>query len=295
MNTHLQFKNISITFLDTLNSYSDGGKIFGPVPKALWNRRYPVNNQNEIPEVIDPILIQYQNKNYLIDTSLGTSKMDEKHKKIAALDGETKLVESLRAEGLKPEDINFIIQTHMHNDHSGGLTALIDDELVSVFPDATIYINEIEWNEVRYPNKRTSRTYLRANWEPVQDQVKTWSNQLELNDAMTLYHTGGHSNGHSILSIKQDDEEVLHMGDLLITTAHFNPLWVPAVDDYPMDSISAKERWLSYGFKQNCKFIFYHDPYYAMIQFDRDGQKIVNSLKRKKEIYLPNPEDHMIN
>ena len=293
MNTHYPFGSISLTFLDTLRSFRDGGTLFGPVPKALWNRKMPANDNNEIPEVIDPILIQYQSKNYLVDTSYGTSKMREKDKKIAVLDSDSRLVDSLAQEGLAPEDIDVIIQTHMHDDHAGGLTELKDGQVVPVFPNATIYVNAIEWEEVRHPNKRTAGTYKKENWQAVQDQVTTWSDQHALNDAMTLHHTGGHSRGHSILSIKQGDQEILHLADLLITLAHLNPLWVPGLDDYPMDSIAGKEKWLNYGFKNHCKFIFYHDPYYAMVQFDTEGKEIIDSLKRKKEAYLPKSEEYM--
>ena len=125
--------------------------------------------------------------------------------------------------------------THMHNDHAGGLTRLVDGELVPTFPNATIYINDIEWEEVRYPNPRTRATYLPENWQAIQDQVQTFGSELKLVDGIEMHHTGGHSRGHSIILLKQDGETLIHMADTLLTHAHFNPLWVAAVDDYPMD------------------------------------------------------------
>ena len=87
---------------------------------------------------------------------------------------------------------------------------------------------------------------------------------------------------------------MIHMGDLLMTTAHLNPLWVPAVDDYPMTSIEQKKKWLEYGFSHQSQFIFYHDPYYALVQWDKSGEKIVKSSPRDKEPLIPYSEDYMI-
>lgn len=294
MNTHLTFGNIKITFLDVLDALSDGGTHFGPVPKAVWNRKFPVNDNNQIPQVIDPILLQYEDKNYLVDTGLGTSKMTEKEMRNAGISKESKLLDSLKAEGVSPSDIHYVVQTHMHDDHSGGLTYQDGEEIKSTFPNATIYVNNIEWDEVRNPNDRTRGTYLKRNWEAVQDQVTTWEDEFQVNDAMTLYHTGGHSNGHSIFILKQGDDQIIHMADLMLTNAHQNPLWVPGLDDYPMDSIAAKQKWLAYAYENNCQFIFYHNPYYAMVQFDKEGKEIVDSLERNKEPLIPFSDDYII-
>ena len=293
MNTY-QFGEVSITWLDGMRSYHDGGVLFGPVPKAVWNKKFPVNNKNQIPQVMDPILLQYQGENILIDTGIGTSKMTNKQRRNAGVTRDTTVEESLQALGLTAADIDTIIQTHMHNDHAGGLTKLVNETLKPVFSNATIYMNEIEWDEVRNPNERTTGTYLKDNWQPVLDQVVTFSDKLELNDAITLHHTGGHSRGHSIVVIAQNDETMIHMGDLLMTTAHLNPLWVPAVDDYPMTSIEQKKKWLEYGFSHQSQFIFYHDPYYALVQWDKSGEKIVKSIPRDKEPLIPYSEDYMI-
>lgn len=163
MNTY-QFGKVSITWLDGMRSYHDGGVLFGPVTKAVWNKKFPVNNKNQIPQVMDPILLQYQGENILIDTGIGTSKMTNKQRRNAGVTRDTTVEESLQALGLTAADIDTIIQTHMHNDHAGGLTKLVNETLEPVFPNATIYMNEIEWDEVRNPNERTAGTYLKDNW-----------------------------------------------------------------------------------------------------------------------------------
>lgn len=294
MNTQLTFGEMTITFLDAFRSLSDGGRLFGPVPKVVWNRLFPANDLNQIPQVIDPILIQYKEENILIDTALETSKLSEKEMKHAGVSEETKLFDSLAEVDLNPTDITIIIQTHMHNDHAGGLTVLENGQLKSAFPNATIYVNDIEWEDVKHPSKRTRRTYLKENWEPIEHQVKTWHERFELNDEITLIHTGGHSRGHSIVLIKHGDEELIHMADLFPTNAHQNPLYVGGVDDYPMDSIAAKEKWMAYAYEHNCKFIFYHNPYYAMIQFDTEGKEIIDSLKRNKKPLIPFSDEYMM-
>ena len=96
-----------------------------------------------------------------------------------------------------------------------------------------------------------------------------------------MHHTGGHSNGHSILIIEDEGEMAIHMADLMPTHAHKNPLWVMAYDDYPMDSIAAKEKWAAYTSDKNVWFTFYHDAFYRAVKWGTDGE-ILDSIKRVK-------------
>ncbi|HFU4447933.1 TPA: MBL fold metallo-hydrolase [Streptococcus suis] len=282
-----QFGQMTLTWLRGADKYTDAGTIFGPVPKAVWSRYYPTNEQGLIHDLTDPILISYQGKHYLIDTSLGTEKLSDKLRRNLGVISENRVLESLDQLGLSPEDIDVVLMTHMHNDHAGGLTRLVDGELVPTFPNATIYINDIEWEEVRYPNPRTRATYLPENWQAIQDQVQTFGSGLKLVDGIEMHHTGGHSRGHSIILLKQDGETLIHMADTLLTHAHFNPLWVAAVDDYPMDSIKAKEKWIKQAYSQGYTFLFYHDPYYALLKFNQDGSQVVSCLERLRPPVLP--------
>ncbi len=282
-----QFGQMTLTWLRGADKYTDAGTIFGPVPKAVWSRYYPTNEQGLIHDLTDPILISYQGKHYLIDTSLGTEKLSDKLRRNLGVITENRVLESLDQLGLSPEDIDVVLMTHMHNDHAGGLTRLVDGELVPTFPNATIYINDIEWEEVRYPNPRTKATYLPENWQAIQDQVQTFGSELKLVDGIEMHHTGGHSRGHSIILLKQDGETLIHMADTLLTHAHFNPLWVAAVDDYPMDSIKAKEKWIKQAYSQGYTFLFYHDPYYALLKFNQDGSQVVSCLERLRPPVLP--------
>ncbi|MGQ7594903.1 MBL fold metallo-hydrolase [Streptococcus suis] len=282
-----QFGQMTLTWLRGADKYTDAGTIFGPVPKAVWSRYYPTNEQGLIHDLTDPILISYQGKHYLIDTSLGTEKLSDKLRRNLGVITENRVLESLDQLGLSPEDIDVVLMTHMHNDHAGGLTRLVDGELVPTFPNATIYINDIEWEEVRYPNPRTRATYLPENWQAIQDQVQTFGSELKLVDGIEMHHTGGHSRGHSIILLKQDGETLIHMADTLLTHAHFNPLWVAAVDDYPMDSIKAKEKWIKQAYSQGYTFLFYHDPYYALLKFNQDGSQVVSCLERLRPPVLP--------
>lgn len=282
-----QFGQMTLTWLRGADKYTDAGTIFGPVPKAVWSRYYPINEQGLIHDLTDPILISYQGKHYLIDTSLGTEKLSDKLRRNLGVISENRVLESLDQLGLSPEDIDVVLMTHMHNDHAGGLTRLVDGELVSTFPNATIYINDIEWEEVRYPNPRTRATYLPENWQAIQDQVQTFGSELKLVDGIEMHHTGGHSRGHSIILLKQEGETLIHMADTLLTHAHFNPLWVAAVDDYPMDSIKAKEKWIKQAYSQGYTFLFYHDPYYTLLKFNQDGSQVVSCLERLRPPVLP--------
>ncbi|WP_332649443.1 YtnP family quorum-quenching lactonase [Lysinibacillus sp. 54212] len=282
----LLFHDMKLTWLNGGVTALDGGAMFGVVPKALWSRKYPANDKNQIELACEPILVQYQGKNYLIDTGVGFGKLNEKQLRNYGVSEESTLFASLEEVGLKKTDIDGILMTHLHFDHAGGLTHWEGDGLVPSFPNAEIYVTQIEWDEMRNPNIRSRNTYWKENWEPVQHLVKPYEGELNVAQGITLIHTGGHSEGHAIIKLEQNGETLLHMADIMPTHAHQNPLWVLAYDDYPMTSVFAKEKIMKEALEGSYKFIFYHDAYFRMIQWDVTGKEVVDSLKRSNEALI---------
>lgn len=278
----LQFHEMTLTWLDGGVTSLDGGAMFGVVPKPLWSRKYPGNELNQIELACDPILIQYQGKNYLIDSGIG-NKLNEKQIRNYGVTSQWNIDESLNELGLTTEQIDGVLMTHLHFDHASGLTRIEGGQLLSTFPNAKIYVSQIEWDEMRHPNIRSKATYWEENWKPIENQVVTFNDSLEVVPGIEMIHTGGHSDGHSIVKLTQHNETLIHMADIMPTHAHQNPLWVMAYDDYPMTSIFAKEKILKEAYQNGYKFIFYHDAYYRMVQWDESGKEIVDTLKRSKE------------
>lgn len=281
------FHDMTFTWLDGVTFNMDGGTLFGPVPRAIWGRFYPFNENNQIPCNSDPILIQYQDKNYLIDASLGLDKLDEKMKRNAGVYSEGDLVGSLTEVGLTPEDIDVVMMTHMHNDHASGLTYLDNGILKSRYPNATIYMSQAEWEDVRNPSTRNQKTYLKENWEPIQEQVVTFNDTVEIAPGITMELTGGHTRGHAIIRFEQQGETAIHMADILLSFVHANPLWVGGVDDYPLDSISAKQELMKEALDNNYSFLFYHDPFYRVVRYTADGKNLEFALECSKEPAIP--------
>ena len=281
-----EFHNMKLTWLNGGVTALDGGAMFGVVPKALWSRKYPVNELNQIELACEPILLQYEGKNYLIDTGVGAGKLTEKQLRNFGVSEESTIEQSLAELDMTPDDIDGILMTHMHFDHAGGLTKWQGDQLVPVFPNADIFVTQTEWNEMRQPNMRSKNTYWKENWEPVQHLVKPYDGELTVAPGITMIHTGGHSEGHAIIRLEQNGEVALHMADIMPTHAHQNPLWVLAYDDYPMTSVFAKEKLMKEALANNYRFIFYHDAYYRMIQWDATGKEMTDSLKRSKEALI---------
>ncbi len=132
---------------------------------------------------------------------------------------------------------------------------------------------------MRQPNIRSRNTYWKENWEAIQSQVETFENELEVLPGIRMIHTGGHSDGHSIIKLEQNGETIIHMADLMPTHAHQNPLWVLAFDDHPMTSVFAKERLMAEALANGYSFIFYHDAFYRLIKWNETGKEIVNKLE----------------
>ncbi|MCG1021997.1 YtnP family quorum-quenching lactonase [Sutcliffiella horikoshii] len=279
----LTFGEWKLTWLNGGVTHLDGGAMFGVVPKALWSRRYPVNDSNQIELRTDPILIQTGDRNILMEAGLGKGKLSEKQKRNFGATEESSVEVDLQKLGLTPMDIDTIIMTHLHFDHVCGLTTWDkkEEKYVSVFPNATIHVSEVEWMEMRNPNIRSINTYWEMNWKGIEEQVKTFKEETTVIEGIRMIHTGGHSDGHSIVEMTQGEESIIHMADLMPTHAHSPSLWVLAYDDYPMTSIDAKEKWIKEGIHRNAWFTFYHDAFYRAVKWN-ERFEIKDKVERMK-------------
>lgn len=247
-------------------THMDGGAMFGVVPKPLWTRKYEVNDNNQVPLLCYPILVQTNDLNILIDSGVGNDKLSDKERRNYGVTYESDLSNELSRLNLATSDIDYVLMTHMHFDHALGLTTAKGQ---SVFENAVIVTSSVEWEEMQQPNIRSKSTYWARNYKGIEHQIKTFDKEINITNEIKLIHTGGHSNGHSIILFESNGVKAAHLGDILPTAANFNPLWVTAYDDYPMTSIKEKEKWLKELI--NCWIMFYHDANYFAVQYDGEG------------------------
>lgn len=280
----LRVGRATLTWLNGGVNFLDGGAMFGVVPKALWSKKYPSNDKNLIELRTDPILLQIDGKNYLIDSGIGNDKLTDKQMRNFGVLEESSIEASLTEMELTVEDIDAVLMTHLHFDHACGLTRKSDNTYESIFKGVPIYTSEVEWNEMRKPNIRSANTYWKMNWKPIKDQVKTFKHEKKIADGLTMIHTGGHSDGHSILVFEDGDECFIHMADIMPTHGHQNKLWALAYDDYPVTSVHQKEKWMDYGYKREAWYTFYHDAYLRAIKFNTVGERM-DEVKRTRYDY----------
>lgn len=276
MKAKLNLGKFELVWLNGGRFELDGGAMFGVVPRVLWKKKYPCDEENFIPLVAWPILVRTPEANILIETGIG-NKLDEKQKNIFRIREEWDVIHDLGDLGLQKEDINHVILTHYDFDHAGGVIMQDDrGELSLTFPAARHIIQKSEWDDVLTPNKRSMNTLWPINNELLRDSpnLELINGDFTVEQGVTVIPTGGHNRGHQIVRIESDGEVAFHLGDLLPTHAHFNPLWVMAYDNYPLDTIKQKERFEKIALEEKAWLIFYHDPFSPACKFDKEGSVV---------------------
>lgn len=271
----MKLGRFSVYYLNGGITNIDGGAMFGVVPRALWIRKYEVNNKNQIPLPTHPILVQTDDKNVIIDTGIGFGKLTDKERRNFGAEYESHINEDLEALDMTTKDIDYVLMTHMHFDHAAGLT---DNEGHAIFENAIHIIQQDEWHEFQSPNLRSKSTYWKKNNGDFQQKLLLFDREMEILPGIKIMHTGGHSFGHSIITIESEGEKAIHMGDIFPTIAHRNPLWVTAYDDYPMQSIREKERLIPNYILDDYWFLYYHDVNYFAVKFDKQSMTDIETF-----------------
>ena len=256
----------------------DGGSMFGVVPKSLWQKTNPADEQNRIKLAMRAILIQGDGKNIIVDCGAG-NKLSEKLMGIYVLDySEYSLESSINKSGLKLEDITDVVLTHLHFDHTGGATISKDNgEVKATFPNATYYIHKIQWETAFNPSPRDKASYFNENYEILMknDQLNLLEREIELFPEIETIIVNGHTPGQILLKIQSREKTMLYSADLFPTSSHVPIPYIMAYDLEPLESMKEKERVLEQAVKEDWILFYEHDPYKAATRviFDEKGYR----------------------
>ncbi|MCH7554188.1 MAG: MBL fold metallo-hydrolase, partial [Chloroflexi bacterium] len=240
----------------------DGGAYFGVVPRVLWERQLPPDEKNRVAADLNCPLIRAGGKLILVDTGVGT-KHPEKRRNNFAMDG-GKLLESLRHRGVAPEDVDYLIFTHLHFDHAGGATyRAASGELRVTFPNAQHLAQRADWDEAASPNERSAAGYFEEDLEPIRrdGQLELLDGDTEILPGVSVQVTGGHTAGHQIVLLNVGGQTACFLGDLVPTTAHLPIAYTQGFDLYPLDVMEQKKTLLQQALTEQWLILFDHETH----------------------------------
>jgi glyoxylase-like metal-dependent hydrolase (beta-lactamase superfamily II) len=256
--------NMELCSIDTGNLKLDGGAMFGVVPKVIWNKLYPADENNLCNWSMRCLLVVDGDRKILVDTGIG-DKQSEKFFANYYLNGEDSLENSLALHGLIPDDITDVILTHLHFDHCGGAVRWNDDRsgYIPTFPNATYHTSRQQWEWATNPNNREKASFLKENILPIMENGKLnlIEDDLELYPGISLRLFHGHTDGQVIPFIRHKGTTVVYMADVLPSSAHIPLPYVMSYDTRPLITLQEKEAFLKEAVRNNYLLFFEHDLY----------------------------------
>ena len=260
----------------------DGGAMFGVVPRALWSKPCPPDNENRIRMNMNCLFVDTGTERILIETGIG-DKWTPRQAEMYGIRRQRSLSESLFAiTSVRADEISIVVNTHLHFDHAGGNTTVsADGEVVPTFKNARYFVSRSEYAHAEAPHERDRASYLPANWRPVVE-----SGQLELKDAdyevvpgLKMETVTGHSKTMQCVRLNREGTTLYSFADLIPMRAHVALPWIMGYDLYPVETLESKKRLLPQAAHEQWICFFYHDPDQPFGRIDeQDGKFLVKTL-----------------
>ena len=248
----------------------DGGAMFGVVPKSMWNKINPADENNLCSWALRCLLIEDGNRLILIDNGNG-DKQDAKFFSHYYLHGDDTLDKSLAKYGFSKDDITDVLLTHLHFDHCGGSIVREGDKLIPAFKNAIYWSNKEHWDWAVYPNEREKASFLKENILPIEESGKLQFIEISggvdgrlgetaFTDNVSVRFVNGHTQAMMLPQIKYGDKTVVFMADLLPSAGHIPIPYVMAYDMFPLTTLHEKKSFLKEAVEGDYILFFEHDP-----------------------------------
>jgi glyoxylase-like metal-dependent hydrolase (beta-lactamase superfamily II) len=269
----LTLGDFELTIVSDGTYYLDGGAFFGIIPKVMWERKMKPDDKNRLVTGLNSVLIRGGQKTVLIETGIG-NKVPDRMVKIYC--PQAKLLENLHAAGSAPEDIDVVINTHLHFDHCGWNTVREGDRVRATFPNARYYVQEGEWRHGVEQNIRDRVSYISDNYDPLitNGQMELLNGAREIVPGISVKIYPGHTRHMQAVMIESGGQKACYISDLIPTTAHLDLVWGMAYDLFPLETIDNKRRFYDEAIPQKWLVIFTHDHFTPWAYIERDGEKI---------------------
>lgn len=245
------------------NFQVDGGAIFGVVPKRVWQKRYPCNEENSCRLTMRCLLVDTGEKLILIDSGTGDKQLE--YLKYYDFEGVINFETELNKLGYKCSEITDVILTHLHFDHCGGCTKYNDDrsKVEMTFPNATHWVGESQWKNFLEPNIREGDSYFPENMLPIQEngKLKLVSENQFICPEVEIRLFNGHTVGQLVSYINTGQKTYVYVGDVIPVSATVPVSWISAYDTYPITAMAEKKVLLDEAVAKHQILFFEHDAY----------------------------------
>jgi glyoxylase-like metal-dependent hydrolase (beta-lactamase superfamily II) len=253
--------------------FLDGGAFFGVVPKVMWERRVQADEKNRVTTGLNSLLIRTSEKTILVETGIG-NKLSEKQVKIYG--NRPQLLDNLAAGGVAPEDIDIVINSHLHFDHCGWNTVRRGDQIVPAFPHAKYYAPAGEYEHGCLQLERDRVSYLEENYGPLirSGQMTLLGGDAEIVPGVRVRVLPGHTAHMQAVIVESGGRKACYISDLIPTTYHLDVTWVMAFDLFPLDTIANRKRVYEEAIPEKWLIVFTHDPQtpWAYVEKSEDGK-----------------------
>jgi len=255
----LSLGNFELTTVSDGIYHLDGGAFFGVVPKSMWQKKVTPDADNLVPTGLNSVVVRTGEHTVLIETGIG-NKLTERMVKIYGQPA--KLLDNLAAAGISPEDIDIVINTHLHFDHCGWNTVLRGSSAVPTFPKAKYYVQEGEWQHGRLQLERDAISYISANYDPLiaSGRMTLLNGDKEIVPGISVQVFPGHTRHMQAVILRSGGKTACYISDLIPTSAHLDLTWGMSFDLFPLETIENKKRYYAHAVPEKWLTIFTHDP-----------------------------------
>ena len=250
--------DFELTVVSDGTYFLDGGAFFGVVPKTMWSKRVVPDELNRLDAGLNSLLVRTGDTNILIETGIGNKLPD---KLVQIYKQPARLLDNLHAIGVAPDDIDIVINTHLHFDHCGWNTVRRGDRVGATFAKAKYYVQKKEWEHGRLQLERDAISYMSPNYDPLiqSGQMELIEGDREIVPGISVRVFPGHTANMQAVIVESGGKKACYISDLIPTSMHIDLTWVMAFDLFPLQTIESKKKYCAQALSEGWLTVFTHD------------------------------------